>query len=66
MKALKEMVLCTTPFIVAAILLYPFMAILGGGTDPFLWERHDRAFYFICTTCFGVMLLIRVVNHGRD
>lgn len=65
MKALKEIVLCTTPFMVAAILLYPFMAIVGGGTDPFLWERVDRMFYFICTASFGGMLYMRV-QHGRD
>lgn len=66
MKAVKEIVLCTTPFMVVAILLYPFMAIVGGGTDPFLWERVDRMFYFICTMCSGTMLLIRVTQYGRD
>lgn len=65
MKALKEIVLCTTPFMVAAVLLFPFIAIVGAGTDPFVWERVDRMFYFICTVCFGGMLYMRV-QHGRD
>jgi len=55
MKELKEMTLCVAPFIVSAVLVYPFMAIVGADFDPFMWERHDRMFYFICTVTFGCM-----------
>ena len=66
MKELKEMALCVTPFIVSAVLLYPFMAIVGANFDPFMWERTDRAFYFICVVTFGIMLLARVMLvHGE-
>ena len=60
MKELKEILVCTTPFIVAAVLLFPLLAIVGGNTDPFFWQREDRVFYFICTVCFGMMLYSRV------
>lgn len=60
MKELKEMLVCITPFMVSAMLLYPFIAIVGGSTDPFLWERTDRLFYFICTVAFGFGLLHRL------
>jgi len=60
MKELKEILICTTPFIVTAILLYPFMAIVGASTDPFMWQREDRMFYFICTVTFWWGLLYRV------
>ena len=60
MKQLKEILTCTTPFMVAAILLFPLLAIMGGNTDPFLWGREDRVFYFICTVCFGYALFYRV------
>jgi hypothetical protein len=61
MKELKEILVCTTPFIVSALLLYPFMAIVGADFDPFMWERHDRMFYFICAVTFGIMLLGRLM-----
>lgn len=61
MKELKEILVCTTPFIVAALLLYPFMAIVGANFDPFMWERIDRMFYAICTGLFGAMLFARLV-----
>ena len=61
MKELKVILVCIVPFIVAALLLYPFMAIVGADFDPFMWERHDRAFYFICSVTFGVMLLGRLM-----
>jgi hypothetical protein len=60
MKELKAIVTCTVPFIVAAVLLYPFMAIVGANFDPFMWERTDRMFYFICTALFGWALFMRV------
>jgi hypothetical protein len=60
MRELKAIVVCVTPFIVAALLLFPLLAIMGGGTDPFLWERNDRVFYFICTVCFGWALYKKV------
>lgn len=60
MKQLKEMTLCTTPFIVSAVLVYPFMAIVGADFDPFMWERTDRMFYAICTGLFGWALFMRV------
>jgi hypothetical protein len=60
MKVVKEILVCTTPFMVASMMLYPFMAIVGGSTDPFMWERTDRMFYFVCTVAFGLMLLSRV------
>ena len=60
MKEMKEMFICVLPFMLAAILMFPFAAIIGGGTDPFIWERHDRVFYFICTVCFGYALFCRV------
>jgi len=60
MKELKEICVCVVPFIVSALLVYPFMAIVGADTDPFMWERHDRMFYFICTVTFGYALFCRV------
>jgi len=44
----------------AALLVYPFIAIGGADFDPFMWERHDRMFYFICTVTFGYALFCRV------
>jgi hypothetical protein len=61
MKELKEILVCTAPFIVAAVLVYPFMAIVGANTDPFMWERIDRVFYGIFTWVFGAMLLARLL-----
>ena len=61
MKELKEMTLCVLPFIVSAILVYPFMAIVGADLNPFMWERIDRMFYAICTGLFGFMLLGRLL-----
>jgi len=60
MKELKEILTCVVPFIVSALMVYPFMAIVGADTDPFMWERHDRMFYAICTALFGWALFIRV------
>ena len=60
MKELKEILVCTTPFVIAAMLVYPFMAIVGADFDPFMWERTDRMFYFICTGLFGWALFMRV------
>ena len=64
MKAVKEIVMCVVPFIVAAILMFPFVAIIGGGLDPFLWERNDRMFYFVCVFTFGAALLYRLMYVG--
>ena len=69
MKELKEIAVCTTPFMVVAMMLFPFFAIVGGSTDPFMWERPDRVFYFTCTTVFGFMLLFRIQyarKYGHD
>lgn len=66
MKELKELVMCTTPFMVSALMVYPFVAIMGGSTDPFAWERPDRVFYFICTVTFGWMLLARLVHAHKE
>ena len=60
MKELKEILVCTTPFVIAALLVYPFMAIVGADFDPFMWERHDRMFYVIGTVLFGWALFMRV------
>lgn len=60
MKELKEILACTAPFVVAALLLYPLLAVVGANTDPFMWQREDRMFYFICTVTFGFMLFNRV------
>lgn len=62
MKELKEILICTTPFIVSALLLYPFMAIVGADFDPFEWERTDRFFFMISSVCAGLMLLARVMH----
>jgi hypothetical protein len=61
MREIKEMTLCVAPFIVAAVLVYPFMAIVGADFDPFMWERVDRMFYVIGTGLFGFMLLGRLL-----
>jgi len=61
MKEINEITLCVVPFIVAAVLVYPFMAIVGADLDPFMWERMDRMFYAICTGLFGFMLLGRLL-----
>ena len=60
MREIKEMTLCVAPFIVAALLVYPFMAIVGADFDPFMWERMDRMFYVIGTAIFGWALFMRV------
>jgi hypothetical protein len=62
MKELKVILVCIVPFIVSALLLYPFMAIVGADFDPFMWERDDRVFYFILSVGFGIMLLVRVMH----
>ena len=66
MKEFKEIFMWTIPFMVAAILVYPFMAIVGANTDPFMWERHDRMFYFICVVVFGIMLLGRLMALPKE
>jgi hypothetical protein len=65
MKELKEMTLCVAPFIVAAVLVYPFMAIVGANLDPLMWERIDRVFYGIFTWVFGAMLFARLVTKEK-
>ena len=60
MKELKETAICVTPFMLAALLVYPFMAIVGADFDPFMWERMDRVFYVIGTGLFGWALFMRV------
>jgi hypothetical protein len=67
MKELKAILVCIVPFVVAALLLYPFMAIVGADFDPFMWERADRWFYMVASTAAGVMLLVRVMHvHTTD
>lgn len=60
MKEIKEMALCVAPFIVSAVMVYPFMAIVGADFDPFMWQRDDRMFYAISTGLFGWALFMRV------
>jgi len=62
MKEMKAILVCIVPFVVAALVLYPFMAIVGADFDPFEWERADRWFYMIASTGAGVMLLARVLH----
>lgn len=64
MKEIKETTLCVTPFIISAVLVYPFMAIVGADFDPFMWQREDRMFYFVISLLFGGMLWLRV-NYAR-
>ena len=66
MKELKEMALCVTPFIVSAVLVYPFMAIVGANTDPFMWQRDDRMFYAISTALFGWALFMRISSATKE
>jgi len=61
MKEMKAILVCIVPFMVAALLLYPFMAIVGADFDPFMWERSDRMFYMVSSACSGLMLFIRVM-----
>lgn len=61
MKEAKELTRCVVPFIVAAMFVYPFMAIIGGDTDPFLWHRDDCIFYFVCVISFGFMMFARLL-----
>jgi hypothetical protein len=61
MKEIKELTRCVVPFIVSAVLVYPFMAIVGADFDPFMWERIDRMFYAIGTGLFGFMLFARLL-----
>ena len=61
MKEMKEILVCVVPFMVSALLAYPFVAIIGGDLDPFMWAREDSMFYFVCTITFGVGLLYRVM-----
>jgi len=60
MKSAKEILTCIIPFIIAGVMVYPFMAIVGASFDPFLWERHDRMFYFLISASFGWMMLLRI------
>ena len=62
MKVIKEILTCVVPFIVAALVWYPFMAIAGANFNPFEWGRDDRVFYFILSVGFGIMLLVRVMH----
>jgi hypothetical protein len=62
MKVAKEITICVVPFVIAALLLYPFMAIVGASFDPFMWERTDRFFFMISSVCAGLMLLARVMH----
>ncbi len=64
MKETKEMTLCVVPFIVTALMVYPFMAIVGASFDPFMWSRDDRIFYGICSGLYGWALFMRI-NHAR-
>ena len=66
MKQLKEICICTVPYMTAAVLLFPFIAIVGGSTDPFMWERVDRMFYFICIVGFGSALLSRLLYVSKS
>jgi hypothetical protein len=66
MKELKAIVVCVVPFVVAALLLYPFMAIVGANFDPFMWERADRFFYMISVGCSGTMLMLRVMHASGE
>jgi hypothetical protein len=65
MKELKQIALCVVPYAVAALMIYPLMAIVGGSTDPFIWERTDRMFYFVCVGCAGTALLARLTYVGK-
>lgn len=65
MKELRTIALCVAPFMVTSLMMFPFAAIIGGGLDPFVWERTDRVFYFICSGTFGVALLARLL-HGES
>jgi hypothetical protein len=60
MKEFRELAFSVIPFMVSAVVLFPLLAIVGGGTDPFAWQREDRVFYFICTVVFGWMLFTRI------
>jgi len=66
MKELKEILICIVPFVIAALAVYPFMAIVGADFDPFEWERDDRMFYAICTGLFGFMLLGRLLALPKE
>ncbi len=57
---MKAILTCTIPVMVAALVMFPFLAIIGGSPDPFLWERSDRIFYFICVVCFGYAIYCKV------
>lgn len=62
MKVLKEIAVCVVPFVVAAFVLYPFMAIVGADFSPFEWGRDDRVFYMLTSFCMGLGLLMRVLH----
>ena len=62
MDKVKQILICVVPFVVTTIMLFPLAAIVGGGFDPFLWERADRSFYAICSVAFGFALMLRVLD----
>lgn len=66
MREIREMTLCVAPFIVSAVMVYPFMAIVGADFDPFMWHRDDRMFYAISTALFGWALFMRVSLAGKE
>lgn len=62
MKEIKLISMRVIPFMVTAILVYPFMAIVGGSPDPFQWAREDRIFYFLCSATFGWALMLNIMH----
>lgn len=63
MDKAKEIALCVVPYMVSAMMMFPFAAIVGGGLDPFVWDRADRVMYFVFSGAFGTALLARLL-HG--
>lgn len=65
MKYVNEIILCTSPYMIVAGLIYPFAAIIGGAADPFTWVRTDREFFAACVFAFGSVLMTRLL-YKRD
>lgn len=60
MKEMKTILLCVVPYVVAALMVYPFAAIVGASWDAFSWDRTDRIFFFICVAAAGTMMALRI------
>lgn len=66
MKEVREIVTCTVPFIIAAMLVYPFMAIVGADFDPFMWSVPTECSTLSVLGCSAGLCLYVWTTHVRS